>query len=330
MSNEWNQCPCKFTPPDPAGPPQAPGWWPPAAATPAWHTPVWDSLFEIVHKEDTSAHLMSIHNNAYLFNYSRPWFTHMSVQHTHNKPQDMWSLYRRMPFVWDEVKYEGDNTQNWGSLSAPQMVHRMWWGAATGAYGGHGEVLALPTAECDYGANQWSGNGGKLCGESPKRIAWFRDYIENTTIHPPFEECEGSDDGYVQALHCGTDFHLFRFYNSAPFCNMCAPQRASAFASLLGEIAVLSRHVVSAQELQADQPAAERAAQAGAARPVADARLADLVRARSVPAARRHRRRGGGGAASRRAAAAAARGAAPTKPRPAARLGAGRDHGGRR
>ena len=133
MSNEWNQCPCKFTPPDPAGPPQAPGWWPPAAATPAWHTPVWDSLFEIVHKEDTSAHLMSIHNNAYLFNYSRPWFTHMSVQHTHNKPQDMWALYRRMPFVWDEVKYEGDNTQNWGSLSAPQMVHRMWWGAATGA-----------------------------------------------------------------------------------------------------------------------------------------------------------------------------------------------------
>ena len=156
----------------------------------------------------------------------------MSVQHTHNKPQDLWDLYRRMPFVWDEVKYEGDNTQNWGSLSAPQMVHRMWWGAATGAYGGHGEVLALPTAECDYGANQWSGNGGKLCGESPKRIAWFRDYIENTTLHPPFEECEGSDDGYVQALHCGTDFHLFRFYNSAPFCNMCAPQRAPACAPL--------------------------------------------------------------------------------------------------
>ena len=70
---------------------------------------------------------MSIHNNAYLFNYSRPWFSHMSVQHTHNKPQDMWALFRRMPFVWDEVKYEGDNTQNWGSLSAPQMVHRMWW-----------------------------------------------------------------------------------------------------------------------------------------------------------------------------------------------------------
>ena len=55
-----------------------------------------------------------------MFLLSRPW---LSVQHTHNKPQDMWRLYRKMPFVWDEVKYEGDSTQNWGSLSAPQMVH---------------------------------------------------------------------------------------------------------------------------------------------------------------------------------------------------------------
>ena len=121
--------------------------------------------------------------------------------------------------MWDEVKYEGDNTQNWGSLSAPQMVNRFWWGAATGAYGGHGEVLQLPTAECAYGTNQWSGSGGRLCGESPSRIAWFRDYIENTTLHPPFEACAGSDDGTVQALHCGEEFHLFRFYQGSPFCN---------------------------------------------------------------------------------------------------------------
>ena len=167
---------------------------------------------------------MSIHNNAYLYNYSRPWISHFSVQHTHNKPQDLWALYTRKPFVWDEVKYEGDNTQNWGSLSAPQMVHRMWWGAATGAYGGHGESLALPTAECKYGTNEWSGNGGVLCGESPTRIAFFKRYIENTTIHPPFSQCEGSDDGYTQALHCGHSFHLFRFYAPSPYCNLSFKQ----------------------------------------------------------------------------------------------------------
>jgi hypothetical protein len=100
-----------------------------------------------------------------------------------------------------------------------QMVNRFWWGAATGAYAGHGEVLALPTPACKNLTNQWSGNGGVMCGESPERIGFFRDYIEDTTKHLPFDECEGSDDGYVQALHCGKTYHLFRFYHASPFCN---------------------------------------------------------------------------------------------------------------
>ena len=96
MSNEWNQGGCKWTPPDPEGaPPAAPGWWPPAAATPAWDTPVWDALFEAVRAEDPYRHLMGIHNNAYLYNGSRPWISHYSVQHTHNKPQDFNRLYGR-------------------------------------------------------------------------------------------------------------------------------------------------------------------------------------------------------------------------------------------
>ena len=53
MSNEWNQCACKFTPPDPeaaaaAAAAAVPAGWPPAAATPAWDTPIWDELFETV------------------------------------------------------------------------------------------------------------------------------------------------------------------------------------------------------------------------------------------------------------------------------------------
>jgi hypothetical protein len=119
MSNEWNQASCKFTPPNStvaaAG---TPGWWAPNAATPAWNTPIWDELFKTVDTEDPSGHLMGIHNNAYLYNGSRPWITHFSVQHTHNKPMDLWRLYGEKPFVWDEVKYEGDGTSNWGSLSA--------------------------------------------------------------------------------------------------------------------------------------------------------------------------------------------------------------------
>ena len=71
-----------------------------------------------VYAEDPSAHLMSIHNNAFLYNYSQPWISHFSVQHTHNKPQDLWSLYSRKPFVWDEVKYEGELPS-----CSPQFCH---------------------------------------------------------------------------------------------------------------------------------------------------------------------------------------------------------------
>ena len=92
---------------------------------------------------------MSIHNNGYLYNYSRPWITHFSIQHTHNKPKTLWRLYGKKPYVYDEVKYEGNNAQNWGSLSAPQMVQRFWWAAAQGAHGGHGEVLDVAgSARC--------------------------------------------------------------------------------------------------------------------------------------------------------------------------------------
>jgi hypothetical protein len=43
------------------------------------------------------------------------------------------------------------------------------------------------------GANSWSGGGGYLCGQSPQRIAWFRNYIERLPV--PFADCEGDDDG---------------------------------------------------------------------------------------------------------------------------------------
>eukprot|EP01043_Picozoa_sp_COSAG02_P005449 COSAG02_NODE_147_length_33939_cov_6.689539_24_plen_90_part_00 len=44
-------------------------------------------------------------------------------------------------------------------------------------------------------------------------------YITNATLHPPFNECDGSDDGFVQTLRCGDTFHLFRFYHGRPYLN---------------------------------------------------------------------------------------------------------------
>lgn len=58
----------------------------------------------------------------YLYNLSQPWITHYSIQHVHNKPADLWRIFGRKPFVWDEVKYEGDLPKNWGEMRLQYMV----------------------------------------------------------------------------------------------------------------------------------------------------------------------------------------------------------------
>ena len=72
MSNEWNQCACKWAGAlDPSPCPEQrdfsdPGCGVGGSNSPASHTPVWDALFQIVRAEDHGAHLLSIHNNGYL------------------------------------------------------------------------------------------------------------------------------------------------------------------------------------------------------------------------------------------------------------------------
>ena len=158
MANEWNQYLCKWQgATDPTPCPNQRDYSDPGCGVGGSNSPaltptlIWDELFQTVHSEDPSNHLLSIHNNGYLYNYSQPWVTHFSIQHTHNKPKDLWRLYGEKPFMYDEVKYEGRLSMNWGSLSAPQMVDRFWWAAAAGAYGMHGEMLY----KCPY----WSNNG---------------------------------------------------------------------------------------------------------------------------------------------------------------------------
>ena len=194
LSNEWNQVGCKWdsgTPPNKCFTTSCPTT---DAVNVSAATPIWDSLFESAKREDPYGHMMSIHNNAFLYNLSRPWITHFSIQHTHNQPKELWKNYGKKPVLWDEVKYEGNSNSNWGSLSALQMVQRMWWGACGGAYGQHDEVLSTDSC-CDdaaplkvprfaRGVNvSWNGSGGCLCGEAAPRIAWFHRYISNQTIN---------------------------------------------------------------------------------------------------------------------------------------------------
>ena len=137
----------------------------------------WDRFFKIVRDEDPYEHLRSIHNGFLIYDHNQPWCTHASIQNG-SAVEDFGraTLYRdvyRKPVVFDEVKYEGDLPQRWGDLSAEEMVHRFWQGTVSGTYVGHGETYLHPKNII------WWASGGKLHGESPKRLAFLKKVLDD-------------------------------------------------------------------------------------------------------------------------------------------------------
>jgi len=139
--------------------------------------PDWDRLFQIVQAADPCHHLRSIHNGARIYNHTLPWVTHASIQNG-SAVEDAGRavLYRdvyRKPVVFDEVKYEGDIPKRWGNLSAEEMVFRFWEGTIAGTYVGHGETYSSPDNVL------WWSKGGVLKGQSPARLAFLRQVLED-------------------------------------------------------------------------------------------------------------------------------------------------------
>jgi hypothetical protein len=146
----------------------------------------WDRFFRIVAKADPYGRLRSIHNGSRIYNHTHPWVTHVSLQNG-SAVADFGRalLYRdvyRKPIVFDEVKYEGDIEQRWGSLSAEEMVHRFWQGAIAGTYVGHGETYRHPQDVL------WWSKGGVLHGRSPARIAFLRKILESSDRLEPIDK----------------------------------------------------------------------------------------------------------------------------------------------
>ncbi len=136
----------------------------------------WDRFFRIVERSDPYHHLRSIHNGALIYNNTRPWVTHASIQNGAAVAEaGRAAIYRRIyrkPVVFDEVKYEGDIPARWGRLTGPEMVLRFWMGTVAGTYVGHSECLTNP------GGPIWLSQGGVLRGESPPRLAFLRKILE--------------------------------------------------------------------------------------------------------------------------------------------------------
>ncbi|MEW6157248.1 MAG: DUF5060 domain-containing protein [Verrucomicrobiota bacterium] len=138
----------------------------------------WERFGQIVAGADPHRHLLSIHNGKVLFNHTLPWLTHASIQNG-SAVEDagravlLRDVYRK-PIVYDEVKYEGDIPKRWGNLSAEEMVFRFWQGTIAGTYVGHGETYLHPTDTL------WWSKGGVLRGQSPARLAFLRQILEQS------------------------------------------------------------------------------------------------------------------------------------------------------
>ena len=105
----------------------------------------WDRLFQVVQAADPYGHLRSIHNGFYIYNNTKPWVTHASIQNgsavEDNGRAELYRDVYRKPVVYDEVKYEGNIARRWGQLSGEEMVFRFWEATVAGTYVTHGETF---------------------------------------------------------------------------------------------------------------------------------------------------------------------------------------------
>jgi hypothetical protein len=135
----------------------------------------WDRFFRITQAEDPYSHLRSIHHSRVIYDHSKPWCTHASLQsYDFEKSADRRAAWNK-PIIYDEIQYEGDIDRRWGNLSAEEMTRRFWLAAVRGVYATHGEVFISDTGE-----SSWS-DAGRLHGESPARIAFLRGLVEKIT-----------------------------------------------------------------------------------------------------------------------------------------------------
>ena len=172
--------------------------------------PIWDELFEGLVKYDANFPLRekSIHQGMIMYNYSREWVTHFSVQCLQNVDYKYYlNKYNvvNKPIVLDEVQYEGNLSAAWGNLTAIEELDRFWMGTSLGVMMGHSECL-LPNDIDNTSATAitWWNYGVELKGESYMKIKWLNSFMRDITIHPPFENL---------FTHCYVDA-VYNFWNS--------------------------------------------------------------------------------------------------------------------
>lgn len=131
----------------------------------------WDAFGKFVSCEDPYHHLLSNHNWLRAYDASKPWITHCSIQTNSYEKTKMFRNKYKKPVIIDECRYEGNIEQNWGNISAFEMVHRFWSVMLLGGYCTHGETFHRKDEVL------WWAKGGELQGESAKRIGFLKDIM---------------------------------------------------------------------------------------------------------------------------------------------------------
>ncbi|MDP9038793.1 MAG: DUF5060 domain-containing protein [Acidobacteriota bacterium] len=127
---------------------------------------------EIIAKNDPSRHLCSIHQQKKMFDHSKPWITHVSVQN--DNPDNAAGYLRQWnkPVIFDECRYEGDILEGWGDITAERLAGNFWKTLVAGAFCGHGETYLNAREEL------WWSKGGVLTGRCPALLAFFRKIVD--------------------------------------------------------------------------------------------------------------------------------------------------------
>jgi len=151
----------------------------------------WDAIGERIFKEDNYRHMLSNHN-CFATYPKRDWMTHRSIQSAFVRRTSNWRMEYNLPVTIDECGYEGDIEYNWGNLSAFEMVNRFWICNTLGGFCTHGETFNREDEVL------WWAKGGKLYGESPKRLAFMKGFFESIgnldpVISPAFFDPNNTD-----------------------------------------------------------------------------------------------------------------------------------------
>lgn len=159
----------------------------------------WDRLLQYVQRKDPYQRLRSIHNGtkmyeiSSLYDFSKSWITHQSIQHWDAEPTTAWRAAVRKPVVIDEISYEGNVAKRWGNITGLELVHRYWEGFARGGFVAHGECFVnKPT-------RAWISAGGRMYGESPERIRFLRRLLEEG----PEDWMAAREEGSYALLYLG-------------------------------------------------------------------------------------------------------------------------------